>query len=260
MSQIGLQMYTMRHVSGDRESFLNTLDRLVEIGIEDVQISVPAFMTCGELSEELRQRKMKADSVFCSTVRILDSIVQIRREAELLHTDVLRTDSIPAALRKDAAGYRQFASDLNRQGEALKKIGLAYMYHFHAFEFVSFGDIRGIDILLGETDPELVLFQPDVFWLTSAGTEPSDFLWRFANRARYMHVKDYAIRQLEGAIENVPSHFAPVGTGNLNWPGILKTAESIGIERFVIEQDIVEGDVFAAVKLSVDNLKKMGLS
>jgi sugar phosphate isomerase/epimerase len=75
-----------------------------------------------------------------------------------------------------------------------------------------------------------------------------------------MHVKDYAIRQLEGAIENVPATFAPVGTGNLNWPGILKTAESIGIERFVIEQDIVEGDVFAAVKQSVYNLKKMGLS
>ncbi len=54
--------------------------------------------------------------------------------------------------------------------------------------------------------------------------------------------------------------FAPVGTGNLNWPGILKTAEAIGIERYVIEQDIVDGDVFTAIQTSVDNLKKMGLA
>jgi sugar phosphate isomerase/epimerase len=259
MSQIGLQMYTMRHVTKDRTEFLETLARLEAIGIQDVQISVPPFMTCEELAESLQNHQMKADSVFCSVTRIQDSLDQIAREADLLQTDVLRTDSIPSELRRTADGYRAFAADLNRNGQALQSLGLSFMYHFHAFEFVNFGSTRGIDILLEETDLAFVLFQPDVFWLTSAGTEPSDFLWRFTNRARYMHVKDYEIRQLDGAIEQVPSHFAPVGTGNLNWPGILKTAEAIGIERYVIEQDIVDGDVFAAVQTSVDNLRKMGL-
>ncbi|MDW7657801.1 MAG: sugar phosphate isomerase/epimerase [Bacillota bacterium] len=259
MSQIGLQMYTMRHVTKDRTAFLNTLDRLEVIGIQDVQISIPPFMSCAELADVLQSHQMKADSVFCTVTKIPDSLDQIAREADLLQTDVLRTDSIPPELRRTAEGYRTFAADLNRSGQALRDLGLSFMYHFHAFEFVNFGSMRGIDILLDETDPAVVMFQPDVFWLTSAGTEPSDFLWRFANRARYMHVKDYEIRQLDGAIEQVPSHFAPVGTGNLNWPGILITAEAIGIERYVIEQDIVDGDVFDAVQVSVDNLKKMGL-
>lgn len=260
MSQIGLQMYTMRNVTGDREAFLKTLDRLQNIGIQDVQISVPSFMTCKELADVLKQHQMKADSVFCSTTQILESLDKIADEAKWLETDVLRTDSIPKELRKSADGYRQFAKDLNNQGRALKGIGLDYMYHFHAFEFVNFGSTRGIDILIEETNPDWVMFQPDVFWLTNAGTEPSDFLWRFANRARYLHVKDYEIRQLEGIIESVPSNFAPVGVGNLNWPGIMKTAEAIGIERFVIEQDQVDGNVFEAVQTSYDNLKKMGLN
>jgi len=252
-------MYTMRGFTQDKAGFLTTLDRLAKIGIENVQISVPSFMTCAEMAAELKVRGMRADSVFCSTTKILGSLERIAAEAAILGTDVVRTDSIPPELRGSADGYRQFAADLEAQGKALKTIGLSYMYHFHAFEFISFGNIRGIDILIQETDPALVLFQPDVFWLTSAGTEPSDFLRRFQGRARYMHVKDYAIKMLTGVIEQVPSHFAPVGAGNLNWPGILKTAREIGVERFVIEQDQVDGDVFAAVQLSFVNLKQMGI-
>ena len=41
--------------------------------------------------------------------------------------------------------------------------------------------------------------------------------------------------------------------------GILRTADEIGIERFVIEQDMCEGDPFEAVKVSYDNLVKMGI-
>ena len=47
---------------------------------------------------------------------------------------------------------------MNAEGRALKAVGLRYIYHFHAFEWISFGDTRGIDILLDETDPDAVYF------------------------------------------------------------------------------------------------------
>ena len=74
-----------------------------------------------------------------------------------------------------------------------------------------------------------------------------------------MHVKDYAIRQLEGVIESVPYFFAPVGTGNLNWDGIMKTANEIGIRSFVVEQDMCDGDTFDSIRVSYENLSKMVL-
>ena len=258
MSKIGIQMYTMRNHMKDRAELENTLKRLAEIGYKNVQISKPSYLTMQELADMLKEYGMKDDSVFCTTSKIIENIKNIVNEAEILGTDVLRTDSIPAELRNSEEGYMKFASMLNEQGKVLKQNGLRYIYHFHAFEFITFGSRRGIDILLNETDPETVMFQPDVFWLTSAGTEPSVSLRAFAGRAFYMHVKDYAIKQLEGVIENVPSYFAPVGTGNLNWPGIMKTAKEIGIELFVVEQDKCDGDVFEAVKISYDNLRKMG--
>lgn len=259
MSRIGLQMYTLRNHTKTPDDFKATLKRVAEIGIENVQITPPGFFTVEETAKLLKDNGLKADSVFRSTGKIVDGIEQAKRDAEILGTDVLRTDSIPNEMRSDADGYRRFAEHMNAEGRACKAAGLRYIYHFHAFEWINFGDVRGIDILLNETDPDAVMFQPDVFWLTNAGTEASVSLKMFKGRAFYMHVKDYAIRKLEGKIEDVPFHFASVGTGNLNWPGIIASADEMGIERFVIEQDMCEGDAFDAVKLSFDNLNKMGI-
>ena len=259
MSRIGLQMYTLRDYTKTPDDFKATLKKVADIGIENVQITPPGFFTVEETAQLLKDNGLKADSVFRSTRKVVDTIEQAKRDAEILGVDVLRTASIPSELRNDADGYRRYAEIMNAEGRACKAAGLRYIYHFHAFEWISFGDIRGIDILLKETDPDAVFFQPDVFWLTNAGTEASVSLKMFKGRAFFMHVKDYAIRKLEGKIEDVPFHFASVGTGNLNWPGIIRTADEMGIERFVIEQDQCEGDPFAAVKLSFDNLNKMGI-
>ncbi|MBQ8510098.1 MAG: sugar phosphate isomerase/epimerase [Clostridia bacterium] len=259
MSRIGLQMYTLRDYTKTPEDFKNTLRRVREIGLENVQITPPGFFPVEETARLLAENGLKADSVFRPTGKVVADIEQAKRDAEIFGVDVLRTDSIPEEMRGDADGYRRFAEQMNAEGHACKAAGLRYIYHFHAFEWINFGDVRGIDILLNETDPDAVMFQPDVFWLTNAGTEPSVSLKMFRGRAFTMHVKDYAIRRLQGKIEDVPFHFASVGTGNLNWPGIIAAANEIGIERFVIEQDICDGDPFDAVKISFDNLNKMGI-
>ena len=259
MSRIGLQMYTLRDYTKTPDDFKATLKKVADIGLKHVQITPPGFFSIEETAQLLRDNSLAADSVFRSTGKIIDTLEQAKRDADILGVDVLRTDSIPSELRNDADGYRRFAERMNAEGRACKAAGLRYIYHFHAFEWINFGDVRGIDILLSETDPDAVFFQPDVFWLTNAGTEASVSLKLFKGRAFFMHVKDYAIRKLEGKIEDVPFHFASVGTGNLNWPGIIKTADEMGIERFVIEQDMCEGDPFEAVKLSFDNLNNMGI-
>ncbi|MCI8387836.1 MAG: sugar phosphate isomerase/epimerase [Clostridiales bacterium] len=259
MSRIGLQMYTLRDFVKTPEDFKATIRKVADIGIKHVQITPPGYFTVAETAEILRSNGISADSVFRSTGKVVESIESAKRDADILGVDVLRTDSIPSEMRKDADGYRRYAELMNAEGRACKAAGLRYIYHFHAFEWITFGDVRGIDILLNETDPDAVMFQPDVFWLTNAGTEPSTSLKMFNGRAFFMHVKDYAIKQLEGKIENVPYNFASVGTGNLNWQGIIKAADEIGIERFVIEQDMCDGDPFEAVKLSFENLNKMGI-
>jgi len=67
------------------------------------------------------------------------------------------------------------------------------------------------------------------------------------------------VKARTGKLEDIPNAFASVGYGNLNWPGIIKTANEIGIEQFVVEQDQCDGDEFEAITESYNNLRKFGV-
>lgn len=257
MADIALQMYTMRNCMADEKQLLETLRRVREIGYRSVQITRPAYVTIEALKRMLDECGLSADSALGHCMKLDEEYDAILHEAEVLGTRVVRLDGIPMELAQTAEGYRRFARILEKGGRAFRAAGYDMYYHFHAFEWTNFGAERGIDILLNETTPEYVGFQPDVFWLTSAGTEPSSSLRLFAGRARYMHVKDYAIKPRTGALEDVPNCFAPVGRGNLNWPGIMRTAREIGIDHFVVEQDLCDGNVFECIKTSHDSLRAM---
>ena len=255
MAQYSLQMYTLREFMKSAEALDNTLSRVAQMGYESVQITPPPFTTSPELAKLLAAKGLKADSAICTVYKIPERIEQIARDADTLKTNVLRTDSISAEDRKTVDGYRGFAEHLNRCGKLLRQKGMDFMYHFHSFEFVDFGGIRGIDILLHETDPEYVMFQPDVFWLTAAGTEPSRALNMFRGRARYIHCKDYVISlSQDPTLEKTTRASAPIGTGNLHWSEIFKTAKDMGINNFVVEDDMGVLDPFESAKTSLANL------
>lgn len=257
MKQFSVQMYTLRRFMQTPKDLDSTLSRVAEMGYENVQITPPPFTNAIELSKQLREKGLRADSAICSVYDIPNKIEQIAQDAAALETNVLRTDSIRHQDRASAAGYHSFAAHLNACGKLVKSKGIDLMYHFHAFEFVKIGDTRGIDILLDETDPEYVMFQPDVFWLAAAGVEPSRALKMFRGRARYMHCKDYIVAaNSDPALEITNSISGPVGTGNLNWLEIFKTANDMGITNFVAEDDMGVEDPFESASLSLQNLKK----
>ena len=261
MSEITLQMYTMRNRMKSLPELEETLRRVAEIGYRNVQISVPAYATVEQVRELLDKFGLAADSVYAPSLEITRRMDEILHHAEVLGTRVLRTDSIPAAWARTEQGFHDYAKVLNEAGRALKQNGMEILYyHFHAFEWIRFeSGRRGIDILLEDTDPDCVGYQPDVFWLTSAGTEASESFGLFKGRAAYMHVKDYAITLRTEHLESVPRAFAPVGQGNLNWPRLIPAARAAGIRRFVVEQDECQGDEFERVRESFEALNRMGV-
>lgn len=259
MNRLGIQMYTLRNTMDTRENVFQTLKRVAEMGYRSIQITTPGFMSYEELGKMIRENGLAADSAMIPVYEIPQRLDDAERQAKIFETDVVRTDSISTEQRKSPEGYHEFAAHLNRCGKLLAEHGLKFMYHFHAFEFVNFEHETGMDILLRETDPEYVMFQPDVFWLAAAGKEPSDALKLFRGRARYMHLKDYSIAVGgKGKLEQVDRISSPVGTGNLNWPDITKTAHEIGITNYVAEDDMGILDPFESAKISLENMKKMG--
>lgn len=255
---IGIQMYTLREHMKTPAALEETLKRVADMGYTSVQIAVPAFTTAEKLAAQLKEYGLSADSAMCTLMHIPDKVDAIVADAKALGTRVVRTDSIPIAWRQTKEGYLQAAAHLETCGRLLAERGLTFMYHFHSFEYIQLGETRGIDILLENTSPQYVLFQPDVFWLTSAGCEPSEELKRFAGRMRYIHLKDYIIVPPRTEVLEVTScASAPVGTGNLNWDRVLSTAKALGVENFVVEDDMGILDPFDSAAQSIENLKDM---
>ena len=67
-----------------------------------------------------------------------------------------------------------------------------------------------------------------------------------------VHLKDMAM-------SGTQQLFAEVGEGNLEWPEILQACREANIEWYIVEQDICQGDPFASLGLSLNNLRQMGV-
>ena len=76
-----------------------------------------------------------------------------------------------------------------------------------------------MDILLDETDPVLVSFEVDTFWLEYAGRNAAEFIWANAPRISLLHVKDLRRRDRKDV---------PAGQGDVDFPALLPMCSANG--------------------------------
>ena len=85
-------------------------------------------------------------------------------------------------------------NELNEKGRRIKDLGMKLAIHNHADEFLwvegEEGKTRVYDLLLSETDPELVGFQLDVGWAALAGADVCDYIEKNPGRFPLIHVKE----------------------------------------------------------------------
>jgi sugar phosphate isomerase/epimerase len=258
MNIIGVQAYTVRDFMADEAQVNETLGKLSKIGYCGIESGIPAGLTATAFKAMLDSHGLKPLSVGGSIYSLMEDPSKAVADARVLGVDTAFVGSIPDEMRGSEDGYHQFAKDLNRAGEHLKKEGLKLTYHNHAFEFFSFGGYNGMDILLNETTED-VYFLPDTHWLAAAGVNPPDFIRRLAGRCFRIHCKDYGIDNNIEILESVPRVYAEVGRGNLNWPDIVRACRETGITTFVVEQDFCKGDPFASLEISYKAVKSLGL-
>jgi sugar phosphate isomerase/epimerase len=160
---------------------------------------------------------------------------------------------------KDRGGVemiRGLAKKLNAAGEQASRHGLKLCYHNHAFEFAPAGGGTLLDVLLKETDPKLVGWEMDIFWVAVTGNDPVDLMHRHPGRVALLHVKDIAPGVAKRFDEQVaPAAFKEAGAGTLNLKQILHAAEQAQVKHYFVEQDQTPGDPLTSLKVSASFLK-----
>jgi len=127
--------------------------------------------------------------------------------------------ALPDRLRT-LTGYREAAKCLNELGRRAQAEGFELLYHNHAFEFGKLADGScGIDILLRETDPQLVRLEVDTYWVERGGRDSRAFIEQHAARIGTIHAKELRKRD-NGDV--------PAGQGDIDWQFIIPLARKNG--------------------------------
>lgn len=141
-------------------------------------------------------------------------------------------------------GFTEFARNLNIWGEEANKAGLKFFFHNHDAEFTRYDNKPIYDILLEETDPDLVFFCYDIGWAYAAGEDVVSMVQKHQSRFPYFHVKDI-VRRVDGIRDTKPKtlatgnkfDFADVGSGEIDWQEVFSNLDNPSQHLFLIEHD-----------------------
>ena len=158
---------------------------------------------------------------------------------------------------KSVEGYKQSAKLFKEIGRRLSDEGLTFQYHNHAWEFDDLGGVNGMEILTAETDPALVKFNIDVFWVWFAYKDPIDFIGMHSKRTGYFHFKDGRRETVDDGITRPV--FLELGQGEVDLRGAYVAADTVGAQYIVAEQDHTELDPFDSIVISRDYLRSLGV-
>ena len=241
--QLAVQLYTLRNFLQTPEDIARSLAKVKAIGYDTIQVS-----GMGEI-EESRLMEITADCglEICAThepgARICDetdAVIERLKKLNCRHTAY----PFPHLPLKTKADVLLLAEKLNATALAMKKAGITLSYHNHALEFARVDGELVLDLIY-KNAPALSA-EIDTFWIQTGGQDPAEWISRFPGREPLLHLKEY------GIIDGERKMFA-IGDGNLNWDAIIQTANSCGVEYYIVEQDDCNGkDPFDELKRSYD--------
>ena len=196
-------------------------------------------------------------------------------EVVSLHTDLGSLEREPDAVVEEAKSYgtdkvvitgmyrfdysdektvRELADRLNKAGEALKGEGVSLLYHNHNVELLPVKPgLRAYDILLSDTNPQLVNFEFDSYWFTDGGADAKEWMKKLGGRMKLWHVTDRGSRQSGPAMTPIlKADSMELGTGNMDLDGMKEIALSNGIEAVVLEshKNWIDKDPVKSLELS----------
>lgn len=257
-SKVGLQLYTLRdELPKDPQK---VIAQVAAAGYQEVELFGYEKNRFWGLSPQELQQVFKSNGLhaisghydfteFLSPEAKPDKLNSYIEAAITLKHQYLVVPSVNDKYRQSADDYKKLAGKFNQAAEIGKKAGLRFGYHNHAVEFQAFNGVTGYEILLKETDPELVKFEIDLYWVVKAGKDPVELFEKYPGRFTLWHVKDMD--------KGDSSRNTEVGNGSIDYKKIFASAKLAGLEHSIVEQENFSIDPFVSIKASADYTAKV---
>lgn len=223
---IGVQVYSVRDAL--KEDFNGSIKRLADIGFEYIEAyglgteGTILDMDPAEYRRIVTDTGLSIASTHCSYFQAEDS-QKVIDAAGAAGIGQVMVAHLSEADRK----YHEVAENFNKVGELFKSAGVVFGYHNHAFEFEKFEDSIGLEVLINETQADLVKFQLDLYWVVKGGADPVAFIEKYPGRFCSFHIKD-AAEDLEQTT---------VGTGIVPFEEVFNIKGKSGATHFFVEDE-----------------------
>lgn len=260
VKEVGIQIYTLRNQIQEL-GLQAALQRVADIGykwIEGFGYEDRKFLgaTPQELKAMLSDMGMRMPSVHSVTEvssaggkeAIVDQMKITAEDAITAGSEYLVWAYLTEEDRQSLDDYKRHIETWNQFGQVCKEAGIQFAYHNHDFEFMEFDGQRAYDLILQETDPELVKMELDLYWIIKAGYDPVEYFNKAPGRFSLWHVKD-----MEPGDEQF---FAEVGQGIIDFKKIFDARETAGLKYFFVEQDQSRRNPFESIEMSYNYLQE----
>jgi sugar phosphate isomerase/epimerase len=243
----GIQLYTFRDEM--LRDARGTLKQIAALGIKQIESASsskgyyyglsPKEMkqVCNDLGMTLRSGHVALNNKWQETMN----------EAAESGQEYLICSSLPGK-GQTVDNYKRVADAFNKAGEECRKLNLKFGYHNHNYEFQEEKGEVLYDILLKNSDPDLVHMELDLGWVVASGKDPFEYFKNFSGRFPLWHLKDMS-----------GQHSTEFGKGRLDIVRLLKSSEQSGLKYFFIEQEDYTSTPLESMKYNMEYLKGVSI-
>lgn len=266
---------TIENTEGERVGYAQMLDELAAAGFVGTELGDLGFMPTdpAKLREEIEGRGLELVGSWV-TVRLYDEThhvagveravkvakllaevggphctINIGDDHSTVHERFYNTGRITPEMSLDEAGWKTYVKGVNRVAEAVEgETGLRSALHPHGSTHIE--TPAEIEEFLSRTDPEKVGIVFDTGHYMLGGGDPVEGVRKYGERIWLMHFKDFNPEVIPIALEENLNYqdmigkgvFSELGTGAVDFPGVLKAMNEVGYDGWiVVEQDVLPG-------------------
>lgn len=242
MKEIGLQLYSVG--SDMAQNVSETLKRVAELGYSQVEFAGYFGVDAKEMKKLLDANGLRAVSSHANVLGDLDGEIKYM---QALGAEDLVCAGIGGFDSRD--NVLKIAEQFNEIGKKCRANGMHFSYHNHAHEFVRDEDGNWLlDVLYENTDPELVNVQLDVCWALVGGADPVEYLRKYKDRVRLVHMKE---------VKTVsPYDGTAIGQGIVDFKGIYDLLGD-GVYYIVEQEGLRDMETWEGLRLSAEYLKRL---
>ena len=274
ISKVGVQLWSLPKLL--ESNFEQTIKQLAEIGIKELELYGPfpfsdprektkwaglasllGFSASGyfgktpeHFTEVLNSNQLKVPSIHTDLFTLESNMSALGKAARQLNSTYVVLPAIPEEFRPDLKGYEDMAKRFNTIGRTAKEEGIRFAYHNHGYGLQAIDGTIPLNIVLSETDPDLVFFEMDVFWTIAGKANPIQLLIDYVGRYKMLHLKDMKSLTYFKEYGSNPDEWVelfpqlvPAGEGVLPLSNILKVAHQTEVEHYFIEQDLAPNPI-----------------